>query len=78
MKNFDKNCLTCKCWNGDREKTWDTIKKHGSMVMDKDWGYPESGTCKMFSDFAELEIEGNAWAQVVFEGSFGCIYHKRL
>lgn len=76
MNTFDKNCLTCKHWKGNKEKQWAIIRERGIVCMDTQNGWPESGTCANFFTFADIEFEYDYGGTCIeFDANFGCIFH---
>lgn len=73
---YTKNCLTCLYWLGDKEKTLSNIGEYGDVVMDIKDGFPESGGCvELFSQWIEIDIDGDASVGIEVPANFGCISH---
>jgi len=47
--------------------------KHWTKQGVDDWDY---GSCYLFTDWSEVIIHGDAWAEVEISPSFGCVLHE--
>ena len=72
---YRDRCLTCVHWDGDRENVWEMIRTN-EACMGLDRGYAPMAGCQQMFEFIDIEIHGDAYAEIEFDASFGCIYHK--
>ena len=71
------NCFNCKHWRGDKVKQAKSLLESGAVCMDVQHGWPEEGTCEIMSYWADVEVNGDAWAEVKINSNFMCNRHER-
>jgi hypothetical protein len=75
MSKYKDRCLTCIHWVGDKERVWEMIRAN-PICMDLQHGYPLDSDCNAMFEFIDIEVHGDAWAEIRFNANFGCIYHQ--
>lgn len=73
---YEKNCLTCKNWKGDKFSMNRMVKESNHIAMDLKHGWPLEGDCDIQYQWSDIEINGDATADLIINANFGCILHE--
>jgi len=76
LKRFVSCCLTCKHWEGDKQKMVEMLDKSGDIVMHKKDGWPEYGGCAEGPEWLDILVKGDATAAAEVSANFGCNYYS--
>ena len=71
-KIYEGRCLMCGAWGGDREAQFRAVAENPTC-MDLKKGWPMDGSCNQWPLSLNLEITGDATAELTFDANFGCI-----
>lgn len=74
-QDYSHRCLTCRHWEGDKDKQWEMIEQSGHVVMAlRGCWYPQYGGCGIWHISIDMTINGNASADLEFAANFGCVH----
>lgn len=71
--NLVMRCATCRYWQGDKIQAAEMYKEN-PLSMDLFKGWPESASCGIEYEWAEIEVNGDAVAFLEVPANFGCPY----
>jgi len=77
LRVLSNRCVTCKHWSGDRDKDMERFEE-SPISMDIDNGWASNGSCGEQYRWAEIDINGNATADLTIPASFGCVLHEMI